>query len=60
MRYLEDGLKQKDALLADVRKGLGAFSDNEVRQRIIDLKLAAKKPNMVWCAEQLALPSRGR
>jgi CII-binding regulator of phage lambda lysogenization HflD len=48
MRYLEDGLKQKEALLADVRKGLGAFSDNEVRQRIIDLKLAAKKPNMAW------------
>ena len=57
MRYLEDGLKQKEALLADVRKGLGAFSDNEVRQRIIDLKLAAKRPNIAWCAEHLTLPS---
>ena len=57
MRYLEDGLKKKEVLLADVRRGLGAFSDDEVRQRIIDLKLAAKKPKMVWCAEHLALPS---
>jgi CII-binding regulator of phage lambda lysogenization HflD len=56
MRYLEDGLKQKKALLADVRKGLGAFSDDEVRQRIKDLKVAAKKPNVAWCAEHL--PSR--
>ena len=57
MRYLEDGLKKKEALLADVRKGLGAFSDDEVRQRIIDLKLVAKKPNIAWCAEHLSLPS---
>jgi hypothetical protein len=60
MRYLEDGLKQKEMLLADVRKGLGAFSDDEVRQRLVDLKVAAKKPNVAWCAEHLALPSRGK
>lgn len=56
MRYLEDSLNQRDAMLDEIRKILGASSNAEIIQKIRELKASGKKPNIAWGVEKINFP----